>query len=128
MKPRPRDLRTSKNSNHISLSQSARNAKNWAKLWKAIENKGNELLKMDIRTDRTVRTSEDVAISSEYRIVVYLWRKFSDFDNETVNFYVFSGQLCTDIKILRSNKKSICMRNCLKTCQDPTPRFYRLKK
>ena len=72
MKHRPRDLRTSKNSNPISLSQSARNAKNWAKLWKAIENKGNELLKMDIRTDRTVRTSENVAISSEYRIVLYL--------------------------------------------------------
>ena len=39
------DLKPSQNSNQISISQSARNAKNWAKLWKAIEtNKGKELL------------------------------------------------------------------------------------
>ena len=72
MRHRPRDLRTSKNSNQISLSQSARNAKNWAKLWKAIENKGNELLEMDIRTDRTSGASQDVKIWSEYRIGLYL--------------------------------------------------------
>ena len=40
-----RDLRPSKNSNEISLSQSARNAKNWAKLWKAIENDKGKALK-----------------------------------------------------------------------------------
>ena len=41
-----RDLRPSKNSNEISLSQSARNAKNWAKLWKAIENDKGKALKL----------------------------------------------------------------------------------
>ena len=41
-----RDLRPSKNSNEISLSQSARNAKNWAKLWKAIEIEKGKALKL----------------------------------------------------------------------------------
>ena len=41
-----KDLRPSKNSNQISLSQSARNAKNWAKLWKAIESDKGKALKL----------------------------------------------------------------------------------
>lgn len=41
-----RDSRPSKNSNQISISQSARNAKNWAKLWKAIENDKGKALKL----------------------------------------------------------------------------------
>ena len=41
-----RDSRNSKNSNQISISQSARNAKNWAKLWKAIENDKGKALKL----------------------------------------------------------------------------------
>ena len=41
-----RDSRPSKNSNQISLSQSARNAKNWAKLWKAIEIEKGKALKL----------------------------------------------------------------------------------
>ena len=46
-----KDLRPSKNSNQISLSQSARNAKNWAKLWKAIESDKGKALK-DHHRDR----------------------------------------------------------------------------
>ena len=55
-----RDLRPSKNSNEISLSQSARNAKNWAKLWKAIETlRKSTNVKYFIPTQKTRKTAKN---------------------------------------------------------------------